>query len=442
MGAPRRIVPRDGTAARVLAAGAALAIAVIGFGGLSWVRLHQGARATPAALVLLAAVATACWTWRNRPLFRHAALVSTLAAASVAVLGSHLFLDRVARDPFLVAASPATWTTLDRPAAVEFDLPFEVESLRLSPTGRLAAIRRSEDDDSDDAKIDIARVSRRPARRGAFAMEAADFTFVGDRRALILVVHDNEAEVREVSFDEAPLVGWRERIPDLRWGTIGYEAQGNRWIVLGRDAADQLVRATGTVGAAGAERTTWNTSPERGRWVDDAATHGAAALVVDKHYAFGSPGWIALRSFAPFLTQPFSDSQIRRVRDGQRIDAGRSLLDTTCVSGALADGDLVCAAFDGTRTRIVAIETDSGSVRGLTSIDGHFRPDEAAARGWLTGWTGSTPVALRLATGDAIRPPLARSADGFVATMAATDAVIATASWKDGGTRIRLYPLR
>ena len=131
----------------VLAAGAALGMAVIGVGGLSWVRLHQGARATPAALVLLTAVATACWTRRSRPAFRRAAFVSTLAAVAVAVLGSHLFLDRAVRDPFLVAAPPATWTTLDRPAAVEFDVPFEVESLRLSPTGRLAAIRRAEDDD-------------------------------------------------------------------------------------------------------------------------------------------------------------------------------------------------------------------------------------------------------------------------------------------------------
>ena len=410
-------------------------------GGLSWVRLHQGARATPGALVLLVAVATACWTWRNRPAFRRAAVVSTLAAAGVAGLGSHLFLDRVVRDPFLVAAAPAAWTTLDRPAAVEFDVPFEVESLRLSPTGRLAAIRRAEDDDSDDSKITslVFHVGRPGAALSP--VEAADFTFVDDRRALILVVHDKEAEVREVSFDGAPLVGWRERIPDLRWGTIGYEAQGNRWIVLGRDAADQLVRAAGTVGAAGAERTTWNISPERGRWVDEAATHGAAALVVDKHYAFGSPGWIALRSFAPFLTQPFGDSQIRRFRDGQRIDAGRSLLDTACVSGARADGGLGCAAYGGTRTRIVAIDTEQRIGADWRRSTAHFRPTEAAdRRGWLTGWTASTPVrcAWRPATRSVRRW---RVAGRFVATIAATDAVIATASWKDDGARIEL-PLR
>ena len=51
--------------------------------------------------------------------------------------------------------------------------------------------------------------------------------------------------------------------------------------MLGRDAADQLVRATGTVGTAGTQRTTWNTPPERARWVDGAATHGDAALIVE-----------------------------------------------------------------------------------------------------------------------------------------------------------------
>jgi Zn-dependent protease with chaperone function len=426
----------------ILGAGAILGIAIIGFGGLSSVRLHQGARATPAALILLVALATACWTWRNRPAFRHAAIAATLACAGVAVLGSTLFLDRAVRDPFLVKAPPAAWTTLDHTAAVEFEVPFEVESLRLSPTGRLVAIRRSEDDDSNDAKVTslVFHVGRPGAALSQ--VQAADFTFIDDRRALILVVHDKAAEVREVNFDGAPLVVWHEPMPDLRWGTIGYEAQGNRWIVLGRDAADQLVRAVGTVGAAGAERTTWNTTPERGHWMDGAATHGDTALVVDKHFVFGSPGLIALRAFAPFLMQPFGDSQIRRFRDGQRIGAEQSLLDTTCVSGALADGGLVCAAYDGTRTRIVAIETGSGTVRGLTSIDGHFRPDEAATQGWLTGWAGATPVALRLATHEAIRPPTLRWDGEFVATVAATDAVIATAAWKDGGSRIRLYPLR
>jgi hypothetical protein len=74
------------------------------------------------------------------------------------------------------------------------------------------------------------------------------------------------------------------------------------------------------------------------------------------------------------------------------------------------------------------------------TIDGHFRPDDSATPGWLTGLSNSIPVALRLATGEAIRPPAPPGE--FVTTITLTGAVIGTASWKEGGSRIRLYPLR
>ena len=69
-------------------------------------------------------------------LFRHAASVSTLAAVARRGPGIEC-CSSIARFaiPSWCAASPVTWTTLDGPAAVEFDVPFEVESLRLSPTG-------------------------------------------------------------------------------------------------------------------------------------------------------------------------------------------------------------------------------------------------------------------------------------------------------------------
>jgi Zn-dependent protease with chaperone function len=417
----------------ILAAGSVMAMAIVGVNGLNLLRLHQGARSTPAAIVLLIALAAACGTWRNRPALRYAAFVSLSGAGGLAILGSTVFLDRAVRDPFLVAAPPVTWTSLDGADSAEFEVPFGVDTLRLSPTGRLAAVQRADESDSDVKAASAFHVGRPGA--GLSPVDASDLAFVDDHRALLLIVQDGWAEVRDVSFDGAPVVAWRERIPDLQWGSLTYEPSGNRWIVLGRDAAGQLVRAAGTVGSAGTERTTWS-SPERGRWVDAAATRGGAALIVEKHYIFGSTRWIALRSIAPFLMAPLGESQVWRLHDGRRIDAGRSLLDTSCVNGALADGGIVCAAFDGTRTRILAIDTDSGSVTGMMAIDGHFRPDETATRGWLTGWSNSMPVALRLATGEAIRAPAPPGE--FVNTMALTGAVIGTASWKEGGSRIRL----
>jgi Zn-dependent protease with chaperone function len=422
----------------ILAAGSVLAIVAVAFNGFSLLRLHQGARATPASVVLLVALAAACWTWRNRPALRYAAFVSLLGAGSLAILGSTLFMDRAVRDPFLVAAAPVTWTSLDGADSAEFDVPFGVDTLRLSPTGRLAAVQRADEIESDVTSASIFHVGRPGA--GLSAVDAADLTFVDDHRALLLILQEGGAEVREVNFDDgAPVVAWRERIPDLQWGALTYEPSGNRWIVLGRDAAGQLVRSAGTVGSAGTESTTWP-APARERWLDAAATHGGAALIVEKHYVFGAAHWIAPRSIAPFLAPPFGESQVWRLRDGRRIDTGRSLLDTSCVNGALADGRLVCAAFDGIRTRIIAIDTDSAAVTGLMAINGHFRPDEVATRGWLTGWSNSRPVALRLATREAIRPPSPRGE--FVNTMALTETVIGTASWKKGGSRIRVYPLR
>jgi hypothetical protein len=181
--------------------------------------------------------------------------------------------------------------------------------------------------------------------------------------------------------------------------------------------------------------TTWKMSTERGDGVETIGTQGVAAIIVEKRYTFG----MFLGGIAPgvFLAPTYSESQLWRLRDGRRIEAGRSLLDAACANDALGDSRLVCTAFDGTRTRIVAIDIDSGLVTALTTIDGHFRTNLGGTRGWLTGWAEAGPVALRLATREAIHPPVPFRE--YVSTVAATDAVMGTVAWKYGGSRIRLY---
>ena len=107
------------------------------------------------------------------------------------------------------------------------------------------------------------------------------------------------------------------------------------------------------------------------------------------------------------------------------------------MSDTLGDPRLVCTAFDGTWTRIVAIDIDTGLVTALTTIDGLFRTGPGGTRGWLTGWAPSGPVALNLATHEAIHPPV--SAPEYVSMVAANDAVIGTVALKYGGSRIRVY---
>lgn len=422
----------------VLAVCSALAVATIGFGGLSPIRLHQGARSAPGAVVLLVALATACWTWRNRPAFRQAAFAASLGAVAVAALGSATFLNNVVGDPFLMAAPHVRWTTMHGPAIADFEVPFAVQTLHLSPHARLAAFERMEDDDGNARPASPGFHIGRPGGR-LWPVDAAAVAFVDDDRALLLVVRDGAAEVRDVSFDDGPLVNWCEQLPDMRWGTLTYEARANQWVAVGRDRAGQLVRATGTVRHAGAEMTTWKVPTERKAGIETIGTQGGAALIVEKRYMFGAVHRMVLGGIAPgaFLAPTYSESQLWRLRDGRRIEAGRSLLDASCVNDTLGDPRLVCTAFDGTQTRIVAIDIDSGAVTAVTTIDGHFRTGMGGTRGWLTGWADSGPLALRLATRQAIHPPV--PVREYVSLVAATDAVMGTVAWKYGGSRIRLY---
>ena len=239
----------------VLVVSCALTLATIGFGGMSPIRLHQGARSTPGAVVLLLALAAACWTWRNRPAFRLAAVAASLAAGAVTALGSATFLDRVVRDPFVMAAPPATWTAMNGPTIADFDVPFPVQALRLSPHARLAAVQRMDYDYNGTRPPSLVFHIGRPGGRLS-PIDAAAVAFVDDDRALLLVVRDGTAEVRDVSFDDGPVVQWRTTLPNIRWDTLAYDARANRWVVVGRDGSGQLVRATGTVRQAGTEITT------------------------------------------------------------------------------------------------------------------------------------------------------------------------------------------
>ncbi len=69
------------------------------------------------------------------------------------------------------------------------------------------------------------------------------------------------------------------------------------------------------------------------------------------------------------------------------------------------DAGLVCAVFDGTRTRILKIDAGTGNVEGIGLLDGPFVSDRNVVRGWLTGWAASRPVAIRLSTREVLYLP-------------------------------------
>ncbi len=118
----------------VLVAG--VAGAVVGGDALD---LHNAARTWSWVSVPVLALAGAMALEKRRAL-RHASATLALAAFFFTYLGSLSFLNRFVADPFLAPAPAVAVTTVSPVPVAEVSLPFEVSSLRLSPTGRFIAV--------------------------------------------------------------------------------------------------------------------------------------------------------------------------------------------------------------------------------------------------------------------------------------------------------------
>ena len=422
----------------VLAVGALLATAAVALGGLEAVRLHQGARDITAAPVLLVALAAVCWSWRDRPRFRYAALAAALTGIAIVAVGSRVFLERAGRDPFLVEAAPLEWTGLDAVPIASFEVPFEIDALRLSPHGRMAAFVREHDENDRTAAVTPA-FHLRNTEGSLGTLDASDLVFIDERRVLLLTVGEAGAAIRVASFDGAPALNWSERVAELRSASLSYHAAHNRWVLVGRAEDGAIVRATGTVGRPGVERTTWKGLPERDGWISAIGTRGTTALAFQKHYGYGILGAAIALRLPSALLHMYPESRLWRLGPDARVEAGRSLLDVMCVDEASPDEALLCTAFDGARTRILTVDPATAAVTPLAMVEGPFYADRLAAPGWLSGWWRGRALAVHLGTRRAVR--LRNPAGEYLEVVAPAESVIAAATSVADGTRVRIYPL-
>jgi hypothetical protein len=208
--------------------------------------------------------------------------------------------------------------------------------------------------------------------------------------------------------------------------------------VTGWDRDQRLIRSTGAIGDSKVRSATWSGRAARGGWIETFAVRGTDAFVIERQYSYGRFASTSLRILLPFMTRARQQTQMWRLHGSQRIDQGHSVLESSCSSDVLDDGRIACSAYDGTRTRFVAVDPATGAVAPLAMMDEHF-VRVGASGGWLTGWTGSRATAVRLSSREAIRAP--RAAGEWVQQMTATDAVIGTVTSIDGGSRLRVYPL-
>jgi hypothetical protein len=440
MGRARRDETSRAANILILALGvaAAIGLVLVGLDGLEAIRLHQSARALPGVTVLLAATAVAWFRSAQQRPRRVAAAAAALLGAALAIVGTTTFLDAAGRDPFLVASGPVRWIPIHDAATAQFDVTFAVEEVKLSPHGRLVALQPGEGDGQRDEPPSVLHVGL--AGRPLTEMDATDIAFIDDRSAVVLAIHGERAEVQALRVDDQPEIVWRQPLDNVRWGSIRFEPASQQWIVSGWDRDQRLVRASGSIGDARVVSTTWSGRTSGGGWVEAFAVRGTEAFVVERQYSVGPMGATGFRMLLPFLARAHHETQMWRLRGSERIDQGHSVLEASCSADVLEER-IACSAFDGTRTRFLAIDPATGGVTPLATMSDRFVGTGAAAGGWLIGWNGSRATLVRPSSREAIRAPV--PAGEWIEKVTATRAVMGTVTSDvvHDGSRVRIYPL-
>jgi Zn-dependent protease with chaperone function len=426
---PRRAV----LAAAVLGAIAALSAVALVLSGVDPVRLHQSARSTTAAPVLLVAFAGALTVWRSR-LAKYAAIPVVVVAAATTAAASSAFLDRFGRDPFLAPADSFQWTTITTGALSEFSVPFYASSVRLSATGRYVAfVKTSDNGIYGPSTFHVGRPGQRLRE-----IVSEELAFVGDEEILLADAAAADLELRLVRPGGSQEVLWRIQVPDVVRKTLHVTSADRRWRVMGWDHGHQnIVRIDGILGEPKFERKEWPAKDVVEGLDQLLAASGDAALVVENRYEMGvlPREWY----WTWWLFPPEPQTWFRAATGGALVDLGTSRLDANCHSAALSTDALLCGAFDGTRTRFISIDPASKRIAGVAWLNGRFFSTCQSAGGWLCGWLNGSSVALNPARRQAIQ--IEGSRGERVVEIAVASDLLATLASNATGSTVKFYPV-
>jgi Zn-dependent protease with chaperone function len=419
----------------LLALAAAVAMAALTMNGVDVIRLHQSARTMPAATVFLVALAGALACSKARRV-RLAAVAVGIGALAITVTASTAFLDRFATDPFLVDAPALEWLSVDSDPIAEFEVPSGTSRINLSPGGQYVAAYQDVESDEDHAStFQVGRVGE------AFtSITADDVAFVNDDQLLIVESDSRGTTLKTLRLGPSRDVVWQQFVEDLSAPTLSFDRATAHWRVLGWGGDESIVRVEGSIGASDVQKTQWPTTYTHGRYIDALTTAGPEVLVVETRYDRGPLEQVIpwRWTWARLLLQPYNQvSRYAALSDHGRRPFGESKLGVDCMADVL-DAGLVCTVHDGTRTRILKIVAGTGNVEGIGILDGNFVSDRNVARGWLSGWAASRPVAIRLSTGEVLHTPKRTGAVSLLSV--ASDRLYAIMPG-DSQTKVRVYPL-
>jgi heat shock protein HtpX len=426
---------RAAIAGTLLGALAILSLASIAFGGLDAVRIHQSARSSTAAPVLLLAFAGALASWRSR-LARCAAIPVVIAAAATTAAASSSFLDRFGDDPFLAPAASFAWSTVPREPSQQFSVPFSVAILRLSPSGQhVALIASNENAEPEPVTFHVGRAG------GDLAPLVADeLVFADDEHVLLAQSAGDGIELRQVTAAAPQEILWRLHVPDVIRQNLSLTSASRRWRVMGWDRARQrIVRIEGALGGRTFERAEWPARHSDEGVIHSIASSGADALFVESRYDIGFLNQPSLWRWAWLVWQPDTETRFRAPAVEGISEVAVSRLDARCHAAALGGDDLLCSAFDGTRTRFISIDPASKRIAGVAWLDGQFLALCESPGAWLCGWLDGVPMVVQPRLRTAIR--MGADCKDRVTHIAATDRLLGTVSASGNGSTVKLYSL-
>ena len=386
----------------LLAIPAAIGCAALTMGGVDVVRLHQSARTMPSATVLLVALAGALACSKARRM-RLSAVAVGVGALAITLVASTAFLERFASDPFLVDAPALDWVPVGSDAIAEFDVPSSTSRINLSPNGQYVAVHQDIDSVEDHAStFQIGRIGQ-----ALTSIAAEDVAFVDDDQVLVVLSDSRGTTLQTLRSGSPRDVVWEQFLEDVSAPSLSFDHGSGRWRVMGWGSDRSIVRVEGRIGSSEVLKKRWPAVYTRDSLVDALTTVGPEVLVVETQYDRGLLArMIPWRwTWAHVLVHPYYQvSRYAMVSDHGRRAVGESKLDVDCMADVL-DGGLACTVYDGTSTHIVKIDAGTGHVDGIGVLAGRFMSDRNVSLGWLSGWAGSRPVAIRLSTGEVLHMP-------------------------------------
>jgi hypothetical protein len=181
-------------------------------------------------------------------------------------------------------------------------------------------------------------------------------------------------------------------------------------------------------------RQQWD-DPTGAGWAEATAVDGDTLLTAARAFGFEDleHGW----SWTMMLNIDQARTLLTRATAAGSSTVWVSYLEASCAIQGGGREQIVCAAFDGRRTRILAAAPTDQSLTAIGSLNRQFLSDSSTRGDWMTGWLDCRAAAIDVTSRRAIVASPGCSADSITVS----GGVAAVLVHEGQSTRVRIYRL-